>query len=135
MIILTIVLAAVATFIIGFLAHGPAAGKLWMRLADIHPTGNEKFADMIPMMLWNLLVNLVTASVLAGVIYIAFTSPIMGEKLWYKGSIIAAWMWLGFIVPSSAIEVIWMKRKISLWLFECVASLVSFLAMGAILAM
>lgn len=133
--ILTIVLAAVATFIIGFLAHGPVAGKLWMRLADIHPTGNEKLADMVPQMLWNLLVNLVTASVLSGIIYIAFTSPIMGEKLWYKGSIIAAWIWLGFIVTSSAIEVIWMGRKKSLWLFECVASLVSFLVMGAILAM
>jgi hypothetical protein len=132
--ILTIVLAAVATFIIGFLAHGPVAGKLWMRLADIHPTGNEKLADMVPQMLWNLFVNLVTASVLSGIIYIAFTSPIMGEKLWYKGSIIAAWIWLGFIVTSSAIEVIWMGRKKSLWLFECVASLVSFLVMGAILA-
>lgn len=132
--ILTIVLAAVATFIIGFLAHGPVAGKLWMRLADIHPTGNEKLADMVPQMLWNLLVNLVTASVLSGIIYIAFTSPIMGDKLWYKGSIIAAWIWLGFIVTSSAIEVIWMGRKKSLWLFECVASLVSFLVMGAILA-
>jgi hypothetical protein len=133
--ILTIVLAAVATFIIGFLAHGPVAGKLWMRLADIHPTGNEKLADMVPQMLWNLFVNLVTASVLSGIIYIAFTSPIMGEKLWYKGSIIAAWIWLGFIVTSSAIEVIWMGRKKSLWLFECVASLVSFLVMGAILTM
>jgi hypothetical protein len=132
--ILTIVLAALAVFIIGFLAHGPVTGALWMRLADIHPTGNEKFADMVPQMLWNLFVNVVTAFVLSGIIYIAFTSPLMGEKVWYKGSIIAAWMWLGFIVPSSAIEVIWMKRKLSLWAFECVASLVGFLVMGAILA-
>jgi hypothetical protein len=46
--ILTIVLAALATFVIGFLFHGPFFGKIWMRLANIHPTGNEKFADMVP---------------------------------------------------------------------------------------
>jgi hypothetical protein len=132
--ILTIVLAAVAVFIIGFLAHGPVAGNLWMRLADIHPTGNEKLADMIPQMLWNLAANIVTAFVLSGVIYIAFTSPIMGEQTWYKGAIIGAWMWLGFIVPSSSMNVIWMGQKCSLWLFECASSLVAFLVMGAILA-
>lgn len=132
---LTIVLAAVAVFIIGFLAHGPVTGKLWMRLANIHPTGNEKFSSMIPQMLWNLLSNLVAASVLSGVIYIAFTSPLMGEMVWYKGSIIGAWVWLGFVVTSSSMEVIWMGRKSSLWLFECAASLVGFLAMGAILTL
>mgnify|MGYP003353537644 CR=1 FL=1 len=45
--ILPIILAALAIFVIGFLFHGPLFGKLWMKLADIHPTGNEKFKDMI----------------------------------------------------------------------------------------
>ena len=85
-------------------------------------------------MAWNLLVNLVTAFVLSGTIAIAFTSPVMGEIAWYKGAIIGAWMWAGFIVPSSAIEVIWMGRKVPLWLFEVISSLVCFLAMGVILA-
>ena len=36
--IIAIVVAAVVAFIIGFLFHGPLFGKLWMRLADVHPT-------------------------------------------------------------------------------------------------
>jgi hypothetical protein len=132
--ILAIVLAALATFIIGFLFHGPLFGKLWMRLANVHPTGNEKFADMLPQMGWNLLVNLTTASVMSMLFWIIFSSPLMGEKTWYKGGIWGFWLWLGFIVTSSAIGVIWMKQSWKLWLFECAASLVAFVAMGIILA-
>jgi hypothetical protein len=133
--VLAIVLAALAMFIIGFLFHGPLFGKLWMRLADVHPTGNEKFADMLPQLAWNLLVNLITAGVLSMLFWILFSSPLMGEKTWYQGAIWAAWIWLGFIVTSSSIEVIWMKRSWKLWAFECVASLVAFVAMGIILAL
>ncbi len=59
--LMAVLVAAVAAFILGFLFHGPVTGKLWMKLANIHPTGKEKFADMIPKMLWNLLANFVTA--------------------------------------------------------------------------
>jgi hypothetical protein len=133
--LLAIVLAALATFIIGFVFHSPPLGSLWMRLADIHPTGNEKFTDMLPKMAWNLLVNLVTASVLSMLFWIIFSSPLMGDKTWYKGGIWGAWIWLGFIVTSSSIGVIWMKQSWKLWAYECVASLVAFVAMGIILVL
>lgn len=126
--------AALVAFILGFLFHGPLLGKLWMKLADIHPTGNEKLSDMVPQMLWNLLANFVTAFVLAGVLWIAFSSPLMGEITWYKGAISAAWLWLGFLVTSSSVEVIWMGRSVKLWLFEAGCSLVTMLVMGAIIA-
>lgn len=132
--LLAIILAALATFIIGFLFHGPLFGKLWMRLANIHPTGKEKFSDMIPQMAWNLLVNLVTAGVMSLLLWILFSSPLIGEKTWYKGGIWGFWIWLGFIVTSSSIGVIWMKQLWKLWLFECIASLVAFIVMGIILA-
>ncbi len=131
--ILAILLAAVATFIIGFLFHGPLFGKTWMRLAKIQPTGNEKMKDMVPQMAWNLFVNIVTAAVLNMLFWLIFSSPLMGEKTWYKGAVLAGWVWLGFIVTSSSIEVIWMKRFWKLWAFECIASLVAFIAMGIIL--
>ena len=133
--VLGIVLAALATFIIGFLFHGPLFGGLWMKLADIHPTGNEKMSDMLPQMFWNIVVNLITASVMSLIFWILFSSPLMGEKVWYKGGIWGAWIWLGFIVTSSAIGVIWMKQSWKLWLFECVASLCAFVAMGIILVL
>lgn len=57
--------SAVVAFVLGFLFHGPISGKLWMKLANIHMTGKEKLSDMIPQMVLNFVVNLVTATVMA----------------------------------------------------------------------
>jgi hypothetical protein len=132
--LLAVLVAAVVAFISGFLFHGPVLGKLWMKLADIHPTGNEKFKDMIPQMLWNLLVNLITAYVLAVVYLFASTSPYLGATGTWGGVICALWVWIGFLVTSSSIEVIWMKRSVKLWLFEAGCSLVTMVVVGAIVA-
>jgi hypothetical protein len=105
-----------------------------MKLADVHPTGNEKFSGMWRQMLANFLMNMVTAFVLSGALGIAFSSPLMGEASAWRGVICASWLWLGFLVTSSSMGVIWMKQSYKLWLFECVASLVSFVVMGAIIA-
>ena len=123
-----VLVAAVANFIIGFLLHGPVAGKLWMRLANVTPTGNEKFSDMIPQMVKNLAMNIVSAFVLGAMIVWN------GINTAGQGMIFAAWVWLGFIVTSSSMDVIWMKRSVKLWMFENFASLLSMLAVGAILA-
>lgn len=131
--ILAVIVSAVVAFILGFLFHGPILGKLWMKLANIHPTGNEKLGDMIPQMLWNLLSNLATALTLSVIYLFASTSPYVGEGAW-GGIIIALWLWLGFLVASSSIEVIWMGRSVKLWLFECACSLVVMVVMGAIIA-
>ena len=131
--LVSVLVAAVASFIIGFMFHGPLFGNLWMKLANIHPTGNEKFSDMIPQMLKNLLANIVCAYVLAMFIFVTESyynniGNIVG------GMGIAFWAWLGFLVTSSSMDVIWMGKSNKLWLFEIVSSLVSFIAMGAIIA-
>ncbi len=131
--LVAVLVAAIAAFVLGFLFHGPLTGKLWMKLADIHPTGNEKFKDMIPQMAWNLLSNFVTAYVLAVIILFASGSSYLGATGMWAGIIVAVWAWLGFLVTSSSIEVIWMKRKVSLWLFEAACSLVVMAVMGAII--
>jgi hypothetical protein len=131
--LLAVAVSAAVAFILGFLFHGPLFGKLWMKLADIHPTGNEKLADMIPQMLWNLLGNLVTAYVLAVIYLFASSSPYLGAVGTWGGIICALWLWIGFLVTSSSIEVIWMGRKTSLWLFECGCSFVTMVTMGAII--
>lgn len=132
--LVSVFLAAAAAFVIGFLFHGPVSGKLWMKIANIHPTGKEKLSDMIPMMAWNFIVNLVTAFVMAGSFWLIFSSPLMGEATWYRGAILGVWFWLGFLVTSTSIDVIWMGKSFKLWLFEAGCSLVMMVAMGAILA-
>ena len=126
--------AALAAFIIGFLMHGPVAGKLWMRLAKIHPTGNEKMSDMYGKLFWNFVVNLATAYALAAVYLFASTSTYTGGPSIGTGLMCGFLVWLGFLVTSSSIEVIWMGRSSKLWLFECASSLIVMLAMGAIIA-
>lgn len=131
--LVAVLVAAIAMFIIGFLFHGPLFGKVWMRLANIHPTDNEKFSDMIPQMMRNFISNFVCAYVLAMFIYVtASYYDNVGNVVGGMG--IAFWAWLGFVVTSTSMDVVWMGKSKKLWLFEIVSSLVSFLAMGAILA-
>jgi hypothetical protein len=129
-----VLVAAIANFIIGFLFHGPLFGKTWMRLANVSPTGNEKFSDMIPQMFKNLLANFIFAYALATIHLFAVTSSLSsgGSNMW-NGMGCGFLVWIGFVVTSSSMEVIWMKRSTKLWLFEMFASLVSILAMGAII--
>jgi hypothetical protein len=124
--------AAIANFIIGFLFHGPVFGKTWMRLANVKMTGNEKLSDMVPQMVKNFIVNIIFAYVLAVIIMaVATYYNNVGNIIGAMG--IAVWVWLGFIVTSSSIDVIWMGKSRKLWMFEMVSSLVCLLAMGAII--
>lgn len=132
--LLSVLVAAIAAFVIGFLLHGPVGGKLWMKLANIHPTGNEKFSDMIPQMLWNLLANFVTAFVMAGIIWAVSSSPVIGQLSPSRGAIFGIWLAVGFLATSSSMEVIWMGKNYKLWLYEVGCSVVAMAAMGAILA-
>jgi hypothetical protein len=131
--LLAVLVAAIVAFVLGFLFHGPLFGKVWMRLANIHMTGKEKFADMVPQMLWNMLSNLVTAYVLAVIYLYASASPYLSGATMETGVVVALWIWLGFLVTSTSIDVIWMGKKSQLWLFECACSLVVMVTMGAII--
>jgi hypothetical protein len=131
--LLAVIVAAIVAFVLGFLAHGPIAGKLWMKLADVHPTGNEKFKDMIPNMLWNFLVQFVTALVLAILLLFTSSSPYLPGITTLNGIILGILIWIGFLVTSSAVDVIWMGKNYKLWLFEAASSLIVMGAMGAII--
>ena len=126
-----VLVAAAANFIIGFMFHGPLFGKMWMKLANVTPTGNEKFKDMIPQMVWNFLANVLFAYVLAVVYAFSVLSLTMAAGV-CSGMAAGFLLWL-VVVAASSMEVIWMKRSFKLWVFELVSSLVAILAMGAII--
>lgn len=131
----SVLVAAVVAFIIGFLMHGPIAGKLWMRLANITPTGNEKFSDMYGQMFMNLLANIVSAYILAVIYMFMSASGYATQTPVVNGIICGFLVWVGFIVTNSSMDVIWMGRSFKLWMFEVVSSLIVMLAMGAIIAL
>jgi hypothetical protein len=128
-----ILVAALANFIIGFLMHGPIGGKLWIKLANIKPTGKEKLSDMIPQMVSNFIVNVVFACGLAVVIAIVASSPYGWSSGVVTGILCAVGVWFAFTVTVTAIDVIWSGKSYKLWLFECFSSLLCLVAMGAIL--
>lgn len=130
---LAVLLAALAAFILGFLFHGPISGKLWMKLANIVPTGNEKLSDMIPQMIWNFIANFVTSYALAVVYVFAATSSLSSGPGVMTGIMCGILVWFGFLSTSSSIDVIWMNKSIKLWFFEVVCSLIVMITMGAIL--
>ncbi len=132
--ILGVLVAAVVCFVIGFLFHGPLFGKLWMRLANIHPTGNEKFSDMYGKMFWNFISNIIAAYVL-GVLINAISHSTLSALTGYAAGLVASLLLWLVIAAGSSMEVIWMGRKKSLWMFELVASLVCYVAMGVVLVM
>lgn len=128
-----VIVAAVAAFVIGFLMHGPIAGKLWMRLANIVPTGNEKLSDMYGQMIKNFIVNIIMSIALALVILFAGTSGLLSGPAVCVGLLSAFIVWIGFIATATSIDVIWMGKSAKLWLFEAGSSLITLLAMGAII--
>ena len=131
--LISVLVAGVAAFIVGFLIHGPIAGKLWMKLANIHPTGNEKLKDMVPQMIKNLFANFLAAYVLAMFIYpIASYYNTLGSVAGGMG--IAFWAWLGFTATATSMDVIWMGKSRKLWMFDVLSSLLVTMTMGAILA-
>ena len=132
--LVAVLVAAVAAFVLGFLLHGPILGKLWMKLADIHPTGNEKLSAMIPQMAWNMLSNIVTSYVLAIIYLFVSTSSYGSGAGVYTGIITALWVWFGFLLTSTSIEVIWMGKKAKLWMFDSVCSLIVMIIMGVIIS-
>ncbi|MES2213548.1 MAG: DUF1761 domain-containing protein [Patescibacteria group bacterium] len=134
--ILAVLIAAVVAFIIGFLMHGPVAGKLWMRLANIHPTGNEKLSDMYGKMFSNLVVNIITAYALAVVWNLMMSSSYtMLNSALCNGIYSALLVWIGFLATSSYIEVVWMGRSCKLWMFEAFSSGIVMVAMGIVISL
>ncbi len=130
---LAVIVAAAASFVIGFLLHGPVSGKLWMRLANIQPTGNEKMSDMYGKMFWNFVVNLVTAYGIALLYLLSSASPLMSGSAVWNGIVCALIAWFAFVATSTSIEVIWMEKSFKLWLFEFFASLIAMSVIGAII--
>ncbi len=131
---ISIVVAAVATFVFGFLVHGPLLGKQWMALMKITPAdmeqGKREMQGKMPFyMLAAFLQQLVTAYVVAHFVYLAYAANLMDAV------VLAFWIWLGFIVTTLLNGVLWEKRTVQLYAFNIAYHLASLIIMTAILTL
>lgn len=132
---IAVLIAAVASMVVGFVWYMPQLfGKEWARLsgrslAEMSPKGPEA-AKMYAI---SAVLALVTAYVLYHVITMSLAyfnySPLM------TGLTSAFWMWLGFVMPVQATEVLFGGKTWKLFGINTGYQLVALLVMGVVIGL
>lgn len=125
--IVAILLASVAEFVVGAIWYMPLFGNLWGKIHgfDKQPkaTQKEMQASMMPFLVGQFLVTLVTTVVLAKLIMMLPS---------YNPYTLAVTSWIGFVVPTQVSAVIfggtegkWVTTKIAVMAFGSLACLLT----------
>jgi hypothetical protein len=132
---LAVLVAAVASIILGTLWFGPFFGKRWMKLMgiSIEDARKGKQSDMLKSYVLMSLGSLVMAFVMAHSMIFAMTYlKISGVSAGLQGGL---WNWLGFMAPIIMGSQLWEKKSWKLFPIVGGYYLVSLCMMGVILAM
>jgi hypothetical protein len=122
---LAVITAAIAAFVIGALYYG-AIGKLWMKAARIKPEEAKMSAGLF---ITSFIAELVMAWVLAGVIgHLG-----IDEVTIWNGIISGAFIWLGFIATTLAVNHRYQGFGWDLTLIDGLHWLLVALVMGAVI--
>ena len=102
-----ILIAAVGSFVIGWLWFGPLFGKVWMRLSHITHADQEeaKRKGMAKQLTISIISSIITAFVLLSILGSMIAPSVVGA------SIVAFWVWLGFSVPTFLNGVLWEDKS------------------------
>lgn len=131
---LAVLVAGIASMVIGFLWYSKLLfARPWMRLmGHTFETMSGSQAKMAPMYFISFVLSLVMAYVLTHVI--AMSENFFGYDRLMTGLTSAFWMWLGFIMPVQATDVLFGGRKMALFAINTGFQLASVLAMGIVIA-
>jgi hypothetical protein len=123
--ILAILVAAVAAFAVGSLWYSPYfLGKPWARLANVDMKGMGIVRVTVAPFLCFVIVAYVLSMILAS----------MGAYSGWQGAEGGFWVWLGFVLPFTAMKVFYESRSIWLVTIDLAYYLLALMVMGAILA-
>lgn len=127
--VLGVVLAVIASFVVGFLWHGPFFGKQWMKFNNIAQPKKEdiKFSMMLPGIGASLLMAFVQASIV-GRAFQMVTLANVGQAI-----IIATILWLPFTALVILNEYTWAGKSFAHTCFDAAYNLVSMWAIAAVL--
>lgn len=134
---LAILVAAVATMIVGGIWYGPLFGKLWMVGQGWDPNNQEQMAKMKssagPAYVQQFIGSLLMAFVLAHVLWMrGFAMPDTAAVS--AGLQTGFWMWLGFVLPIKYGDKLWNGKKFNYVAIDLAYYLVNLLVMGVILS-
>lgn len=124
---LAILVAALASMVIGMLWYGPLFQKQWMKLAGITPQSMKKMKlSPVAAMSMGFVASLVTAYVLS-----VFVGGVMA---WTAAANFVFWIWLGFVAPVQLGVFLWEGKSFKLFILNTSYSLVTLVVMAGILA-
>ncbi len=128
-----IVVAALASMVLGMLWYGPVFGKKWQALMGFTEE-SMKSMTMTPMkaMGLGLVAQLVMSYVLSH--SLLFASAYLQTTGMNAGLMAGFWNWLGFIAPVTVGVVLWEGKSWQLWMLNSGYYLTSLLLMGTILS-
>jgi len=128
---LAILVAGIATMVLGFIWYGPLFGNRWASLMGFDISDPQKKAQMkkeaTPALIVSFIASLIQAAVLAGFLAIMGTTSatlIFGT---------AFWLWLGFIVTVQVTQTMFSKKPKALLPIDAGYWLIVMLAMAAII--
>lgn len=129
---LAVFLAALSTMVVGSIWYAkPVFGNYWGKLAKVDLNRKVEAKEMLYMMGGTFLASLVTAYVLA---HVVFLSNQYFENSFFQDSVTTAfWVWLGFTATRIFIHDTFETRRKKLTLLSVSHELVTFLVMGAII--
>lgn len=127
---LAVLVAAVASMVVGFLWYGPLFGKQWMALMkfDDRKLKQAKQKGMGKTYFLAFLTTLVMSYVLAHFV------DYVEAKTMMDGIVLAFWLWLGFFATMQFSSVLWEGKPVRLYLINTLHYLVSLIVMASILA-
>jgi hypothetical protein len=130
---LAVLVAAIASMVVGFLWYGMFFRKPWMRMMG--NTGESMGqGNMTPNKAYSIqfVASLIMAYTLSH--FISFASAYMETGGAQVGMTTGFWTWLGFIVPVTLGVVLWENKPWKLWLINASHYLVALVVMGVILS-
>ena len=130
-----VLLAGIVSMIVGFLWYSYALfAKPWMKLMGYTKESMKvEQKKMGPMYGVSFVLSLLTAYVLSHVMGLSQNFYQQSDLLAGVGS--AFWMWLGFVMPVQATDVIFGGKKWKLFAINTGYQLASLLAMGLVIGM
>ena len=132
-----VLVAAVASMVIGFLWYGPLFGKVWMGMMGWDKKSPAEVESMKKGMTKGYVLTFIGALVMAYVLQhaLVFASAYLRSTGVSAGLMVGFWNWLGFIAPVTMGVVLWEGKSWKLWCFNNAYWLVNLLVMGVILAL
>ncbi len=119
--------AAVVSMVIGTLWYGPLFGKQWMAMTGITKESMKSMSlTPIQAMGGGFVMSLIMAYVLAHFIGIV-------TQLGFNGYVAGFWVWLGFVMTTQAHPFLWEGKPFKLFTLNGAYTLVTYLAMGALI--